>query len=291
MAVGHSPSGIWWGHGWGQATAGCLACCGLCMTLALHATSWEGRRHTLISIQFREGSSIPERCSLSPRFVIAGLYKLHPSSVRNHTWGLQLPQSSSRPCAHHWRSTFLLHPGSPWEFPAACPRSGLKATHFHEELCTIWGAHSRSPALSAAACEAPQSCCVGQELEPGEARRKSVSIRKQWGEAERGSKEHPSSRDAHPALLCSREFHNPFTTLYPESHRGPTSRNCLSANTRNCSENLHRAPWKETSPALELCGITLHLEAHAVPAAPTLTLEDTRGLKSTHGRRSRLPTA
>lgn len=118
-----------------------------------------------------------------------------------------------------------------------------------------------------------------------------MSIRKQWGEAERGSKEHPSSRDAHPALLCSREFHNPFTTLYPESHRGPTSRNCLSANTRNCSENLHRAPWKETSPALELCGITLYLEAHAVPAAPTLTLEDTQGLKSTHGRRSCLPTA
>lgn len=55
--------------------------------------------------------------------------------------------------------------------------------------------------------------------------------------------------------------------------------------------DLHRAAWKETSPALELCGIIFHAEGHAVPAAPTLTLEDAQGLKSTRGRRRRLPTA
>ena len=117
---------------WGPVggTAGCLACCRPCVTWALHAKGWEGHGHTLISIQFREGSSIPERGSLSPRFVIARLHKLQPGSVRNHTWGPQLPQSSSRPCAHHWRSTFLLHPGGPWAFPSPCPRCGAQSDPF-----------------------------------------------------------------------------------------------------------------------------------------------------------------
>lgn len=124
------PVGSGGGHGWVRPSAGCLACCRPCVTWALHAKGWEGHGHTLISIQFREGSSIPERGSLSPRFVIARLHKLQPGSVRNHTWGPRLPQSSSRPCAHHWRSTFLLHPGGPWAFPSPCPRCGAQSDPF-----------------------------------------------------------------------------------------------------------------------------------------------------------------